>query len=443
MMKHDQQPQLMGQFGLTGQLLVSEQQQQQRLLVFGGAQQQQPQQPQPQSSPQKPTRVTKVRRTRQSRNPQLSVARRNERERNRVKMVNKGFALLRSHLPIDYLQQSNGYESAGSETPDIKSPGSQSGKAKKFSKVETLRAAIQHIRMLEELMRSAEPNFESINIGQEQQQPQIKQDDGASNSFTGYDDVDSGPSSCADGPLSCGSASSLINPASNQPAIQCRQQVQLYAGEQAIGASSNLEQFVKLEPFAANNEPIQFQQQQLIQPASPLDSARTTIQTPVSQAQQQHLNSHYSQAPSMMTQVHQQQAIAGSDTTTTSEHTHMWIQQHQSSFMEQQQQQQQQQYTGGSQQEHWSQSYQQQHYVQHQELSPASSMANGSQQYQQQQMQFASQPVQQQLDSPPAGHWFAPSPPSSTIQQQVVSESLSFHAHHQQQQHHQISLYSQ
>lgn len=56
-----------------------------------------------------------------------SVARRNERERNRVKMVNLGFATLRQHVP-------NG------------------AKNKKMSKVETLRSAVEYIRELQKLL---------------------------------------------------------------------------------------------------------------------------------------------------------------------------------------------------------------------------------------------------------------------------------------------------
>lgn len=61
---------------------------------------------------------------------QPSVARRNERERNRVKMVNNGFATLRQHVP-------NGV------------------KNKKMSKVETLRSAVEYIRQLQKLLGPA------------------------------------------------------------------------------------------------------------------------------------------------------------------------------------------------------------------------------------------------------------------------------------------------
>ncbi|XP_053143293.1 achaete-scute homolog 2 [Hemicordylus capensis] len=56
-----------------------------------------------------------------------AVARRNERERNRVKLVNMGFQTLRQHVP-------NG------------------AAAKKMSKVETLRSAVEYIRALQQLL---------------------------------------------------------------------------------------------------------------------------------------------------------------------------------------------------------------------------------------------------------------------------------------------------
>ncbi|XP_069048078.1 achaete-scute homolog 1a [Lepisosteus oculatus] len=56
-----------------------------------------------------------------------AVARRNERERNRVKLVNLGFATLREHVP-------NGAAN------------------RKMSKVETLRSAVEYIRALQQLL---------------------------------------------------------------------------------------------------------------------------------------------------------------------------------------------------------------------------------------------------------------------------------------------------
>ncbi|KAG3284415.1 ASCL2 [Ictidomys tridecemlineatus] len=56
-----------------------------------------------------------------------AVARRNERERNRVKLVNLGFQALRQHVP-------------------------HGGASKKLSKVETLRSAVEYIRALQSLL---------------------------------------------------------------------------------------------------------------------------------------------------------------------------------------------------------------------------------------------------------------------------------------------------
>ncbi|XP_010564663.1 PREDICTED: achaete-scute homolog 1 [Haliaeetus leucocephalus] len=66
-------------------------------------------------------------RTAGSQQQPAAVARRNERERNRVKLVNLGFATLREHVP-------NGAAN------------------KKMSKVETLRSAVEYIRALQQLL---------------------------------------------------------------------------------------------------------------------------------------------------------------------------------------------------------------------------------------------------------------------------------------------------
>ncbi|XP_051899142.1 achaete-scute homolog 1-like [Pristis pectinata] len=59
-------------------------------------------------------------------------SRRNERERNRVKLVNLGFTNLQRHVP-------------------------QSGAGKRMSKVDTLRSAVDYIRRLEVLLRDQGP----------------------------------------------------------------------------------------------------------------------------------------------------------------------------------------------------------------------------------------------------------------------------------------------
>ncbi|KAL7744720.1 hypothetical protein ACLKA6_017214 [Drosophila palustris] len=68
-----------------------------------------------------------------------AVARRNARERNRVKQVNNGFALLRERIPEEV---SEAFEAQGAGR----------GASKKLSKVETLRMAVEYIRSLEKLL---------------------------------------------------------------------------------------------------------------------------------------------------------------------------------------------------------------------------------------------------------------------------------------------------
>lgn len=68
-----------------------------------------------------------------------SVARRNARERNRVKQVNNGFATLRNHIPL-------------SVAAALGASNSGRGASKKLSKVETLRLAVEYIRSLQDLL---------------------------------------------------------------------------------------------------------------------------------------------------------------------------------------------------------------------------------------------------------------------------------------------------
>ncbi|KAI5634335.1 helix-loop-helix DNA-binding domain-containing protein [Phthorimaea operculella] len=86
----------------------------------------------------------------------LAVARRNARERNRVRQVNDGFAALRRHIPEEVAAA---FENANSNR----------GPNKKLSKVETLRMAVEYIRNLETLLNighdkenSSRPSMESF-----------------------------------------------------------------------------------------------------------------------------------------------------------------------------------------------------------------------------------------------------------------------------------------
>lgn len=85
-----------------------------------------------------------------------SVARRNARERKRVRLVNLGFATLRDHIPPQF------GTSAAAATPKSKNSNSNRSNSnnndnsnsnsnnKKLSKVETLRSAIEYIKQLRE-----------------------------------------------------------------------------------------------------------------------------------------------------------------------------------------------------------------------------------------------------------------------------------------------------
>ncbi|KAK9886930.1 hypothetical protein WA026_019189 [Henosepilachna vigintioctopunctata] len=81
-------------------------------------------------------------------NPQvLAVARRNARERNRVKQVNNGFANLRDKIP-NFIAAT--FESGR-------------GNNKKLSKVETLRMAVEYIKSLEELLALDDQEAENLS----------------------------------------------------------------------------------------------------------------------------------------------------------------------------------------------------------------------------------------------------------------------------------------
>lgn len=73
----------------------------------------------------------------------VSVARRNARERNRVKQVNNGFSNLRQHIPQHVVSQLT--------------KGGR-GSSKKLSKVDTLKIAVEYIRKLKDMLEDNENN---------------------------------------------------------------------------------------------------------------------------------------------------------------------------------------------------------------------------------------------------------------------------------------------
>ncbi|KAL7307163.1 hypothetical protein TKK_0000887 [Trichogramma kaykai] len=87
---------------------------------------------------------------------QSSVARRNARERNRVKQVNNGFATLRQHIPDTlatyYASSANaGGNNPGNGSGSSSASGSKST-SKKLSKVEILRIALKYIESMKSLI---------------------------------------------------------------------------------------------------------------------------------------------------------------------------------------------------------------------------------------------------------------------------------------------------
>nr|XP_026491454.1 achaete-scute complex protein T3-like [Vanessa tameamea] len=71
-----------------------------------------------------------------------SIARRNARERNRVKQVNDGFNALRKRLPAAIVNALSG--------------GARRGSGKKLSKVDTLRMVVEYIRYLENMIEDSD-----------------------------------------------------------------------------------------------------------------------------------------------------------------------------------------------------------------------------------------------------------------------------------------------
>lgn len=83
-------------------------------------------------------------------NQTASVARRNARERNRVKQVNNGFSNLRQHIPQTVVS--------------ALTKGGR-GSAKKLSKVDTLKMAVEYIRSLKDMLEDGENSASASSSG--------------------------------------------------------------------------------------------------------------------------------------------------------------------------------------------------------------------------------------------------------------------------------------
>ncbi|XP_055370728.1 protein kinase 4-like [Condylostylus longicornis] len=92
-----------------------------------------------------------------------AVARRNARERNRVKQVNNGFAALRQRIPDEVAEA---FEATGGR-----------GNNKKLSKVETLRMAVEYIRSLERILGFEYPSSMMSSAGSDGMLSPLPSDD--------------------------------------------------------------------------------------------------------------------------------------------------------------------------------------------------------------------------------------------------------------------------
>lgn len=140
-----------------------------------------------------------------------SVARRNARERNRVKQVNNGFSNLRQHIPQSVI---NALSSGGR------------GASKKLSKVDTLRIAVEYIRGLQDLLESSEPTSNNASAATTSSHSNTLSYDDSSNdgSNYGYSSIDSPvdnqayhmthspTSSYSDSDVSINAANSFVTP---------------------------------------------------------------------------------------------------------------------------------------------------------------------------------------------------------------------------------------
>lgn len=118
-----------------------------------------------------------------------SIARRNARERNRVKQVNDGFSALRKRLPASVIAALSG--------------GSRRGSGKKLSKVDTLRMVVEYIRYLESLIDESDA---ALGITKPQAVETLEMDEGIYGGSPFSSPLPSPSSDCSSGVSSAHSA---------------------------------------------------------------------------------------------------------------------------------------------------------------------------------------------------------------------------------------------
>ncbi|CAN7946506.1 achaete-scute complex protein T3-like [Ixodes scapularis] len=128
-----------------------------------------------------------------------AVARRNERERNRVRLVNMGFAALRQHVP-NFTQN------------------------KKMSKVDTLRSAVDYIKSLQDLLDHGSQRQRSERM--------VDHDEDDSSAFNSAEDRQQLLKETESFYLAC-DADSLLSPPDEQPTMSTQasaNQLDCYCG---------------------------------------------------------------------------------------------------------------------------------------------------------------------------------------------------------------------
>ncbi|PZC82536.1 achaete-scute complex protein T3 [Helicoverpa armigera] len=128
-----------------------------------------------------------------------SIARRNARERNRVKQVNDGFNALRKRLPAAVIAALSG--------------GARRGSGKKLSKVDTLRMVVEYIRYLQNLIDESDAANGVTRTAQVESQAPYEVDEGVFDGSSPYSDSVPSPagSECSSGVSSAYSGGYIPN----------------------------------------------------------------------------------------------------------------------------------------------------------------------------------------------------------------------------------------